>query len=453
MQSRATPVIFIPIESKKREFDGKVVLASALLRKGFRVALGTKAGIHRELMHARDAVYLAKSTSNEHLGLYAAFRRRGHRLAVLDVEGGALTRDIRSDLLRSYQPEAAAFFDYFYVFGDMIREAVIRDLPYIEEHRVVVTGEPRFDLLRPEHDEFYEQSMKQISNRYGRFILINTSFGLSNSILGEEGIRRFLETTLDIPDEQRHLYLLKHEEGKHLLRAFADMALRLAARFPDINVVIRPHPDEDQRTYLRLSDGFPNLFVDGEGSVHPWIKRALAVIHHDCTTGMEAVMAGKPAISYIPRMEESITAWLPVYLSIACKEPQEVIQAVASFVDRTEERAWSPGKEKEAVFSSYFNNYNQPAAELLAEALNVAYGTLGSHCTNQVVLKLKRLRSDLGLKRYKSNLTPGSRERFLWIEQDEVLKKLAITNLLPEKGAISSRLLGGNVLLLEHEGG
>jgi surface carbohydrate biosynthesis protein len=448
MKLTAKPAIYIPIESKKREFDGKILLTAALLRRGFRVLLGTKSGIHRELMHARSAVYLAKSVSNEHLDLYSALRQRGHRLAVLDVEGGALTHDIKSDLLRSYQPEAAPYFDFFYVFGEKIREAILRDLPYIREEQVLVTGEPRFDLLRPEFEGYHAEAMEEIRRRYGRFILINTSFGLSNSILGEEGIRHALETTHDIPDEQRHLYLLKHEEGKHLLVAFVEMAKHLAAKFPEISVVVRPHPDEDPDTYRRMAIGYPNLFVNGEGSVHPWIRTALAVIHHDCTTAMETVMAGKPAISYIPRLEESITAWLPIYLSIVCKELGEVVESVANIIDGRNDNPWSPGKEKEVVLSSYFSNCVHPAGELLSSALQDAYKNLHSKSYSSPTLKLKRLRSNLSLIRYRKNLTPGARERFLWIEPTEVIKKLKLTNLLLDSELITLKLLGGNVLLL-----
>ncbi len=443
------PVIYIPIESKKREFDGKVLLSAALLARGFRVAIGTKSGIHRELLYARDGVYLAKSASNEHLTLYRQLQERGHKLAVLDVEGGALTKEIKSDLLRSYQPESAGCFDYFYVFGEKIKEAIVHHLPYIQEKQVVVTGEPRFDFLRPDYEAFYAGMVQQIRQRYGRFLLINTSFGLANSLLGEEGIRRFLETTVDIPDEQRGLYLLKHEEGKYLLKAFVAMAQELAVRYPDVNVVLRPHPDEDPAVYHDAVSGHPNLFVDGNWSVHPWLMAARAVVHHDCTTGLEAVMAGKPVVSYIPRMEESITAWLPVYMSMACRETREVIDAVAPFVHNEDESRWCPDKEKQKVFSGYFNNYHQPAGELLADALLKAYGHLNTTTPASLQLLWQRTRSSLSIKRYRNRQSPGSRHRFLWIDKEEVKQKLAKTGQIPDGITIEYKLPGSNVLLME----
>ncbi len=443
----ADPLIFIPVESKKREFDGKVLLASALLRRGFRVMLGTKVGVHRELIYTRNAIYLAKSASNENLDLYRHLKSLGHKLVVLDVEGGALTKEIRNDLLRSYQPEASEFFDYFYVFGDKIREAVINELDYIDPDKVITTGEPRFDLLRPEYDNFYAGEIKRIGDLYGRFILINTSFGFSNSILGEEGIQRLLENTTDIPDEQRPLYILKFETGKQLLLDFADLAKHLASEYPELNIVIRPHPDEDPSTYMKLTEGVRNIHVKCEGNVHPWIRASVGVIHHDCTTGLEAVMSAKPAISYLPSIEESITAWLPVYLSIECKTCQEVSAEVGKILLRPDE-PWYPGEEKAEVFTSYFRNYAEPANTLLASSLNDAYQGICTTFKPSPSLLKERLHSRIRIHRYNRNKQPGKRERFMSVSVDEVKEKLSLAGIESVGSEISIRVLGGNAILL-----
>lgn len=445
------PAIFIPVESKKREFDGKVLLAFELINRGFRVFLGTKSGVNREALHQKNGIYLAKSASNDNLELYHQLKLRGHRLAVLDVEGGALTREIHNDLLRSYQSEASAFFDYFYVFGDKIKESVVEHLPYIQPEQVIVTGEPRFDLLRPEYDRFFEREISDIRGRYGKFILINTSFGLSNSLLGEEGIRNFLETTSDIPDEQRPLYLLKHREGKILLDAFADLAKRIASEFPDLNVVIRPHPDEDPSIYQKLTAGCPNLHVNGKGNVHPWIKSACMVIHHDCTTGMESVMAGKPTISFVPRMEESITAWLPVYLSIACKTASEVLEAIKPYLT-CNSGTYDPGLDKRNLFSSYFRNYTDLAAPLLADSLNGFYHSLPSSGSLSFSLLISRARSLANIRKYHRLLNEGSRERFMQISFTEVMEKLHLLDPDLKSGQIQAAVRGGNAILLERRG-
>jgi surface carbohydrate biosynthesis protein len=442
------PTIFIPVESKKREFDGKVLLAAHLVNKGFRVVLGTKAGVHREILHARNGLYLAKSASNESLQFYSMLKNRGHHLAVLDVEGGALTREIRNDLLRSYQPESSPFFDFFFVFGEQIREAMIRELKYIEPQQIVVTGEPRFDLLKPEHEAFFAAERGDIRQEYGSFILINTSFGLSNSAIGEAGIRDFLMTTADIPDEQRHLYLLKHEEGKYLLKAFIELAKQVAERFPHINIILRPHPDEDITVYKTAFTTHSNIFVNGAGNVHPWIQSAMAVIHHDCTTGMEAVMAGKPTISFVPRQEESITAWLPVWLSIACTTHDEVLGALEPVV-RGELTHYHPGEEKAAVFASHFENFLTLAGERLAAHLTRHYINLSSSNKTTLTIIIQRFKSTMNNIRMKIKPKNEKWERFTEVDRNELIRKLHGTGVFIGKSLPMVKICGRNAAMLK----
>jgi len=442
------PTVFIPIESRKREFDGKILLSAELLKRGFRVVLGTKSGVHREILYARNGLYLAKSASNQYLDLYRTLRYLGHKIAVLDVEGGALTREIKNDLLRSYQVESSEFFDYFYVFGDKIKEAMIRNLPYIDPAAVVVTGEPRFDLLHDDYDRYYRSEVEHISNRYGRYVLINTSFGLSNSVHGDEGIQLFLSTTPDIPDEQRPLYLLKHQEGKFLLQAFVSLARKIALSRPDLQVIIRPHPSEDPQTYIRQTEDLSNLCVTGEGNVHPWIKGAELVIHHDCTTGLEAVMARKPVVSYIPRMEEEITAWLPIHMSITALKEEEVMEHVRQILSRPN-TPYDPGEERRKLFASYFINYSHRSSVLLADSIAAAYCELKTGFVANPRKQYQRMRSLIRIHRYQQKLKRGGRERFFAISPEEVREKLMLADPEIPVEKLKIKLLGGNSIKLE----
>jgi surface carbohydrate biosynthesis protein len=438
-------VIYIPVESKKREFDGKIMLAAALLERGWRVVIGTKAGIHRETLHHRGGLYLAKSISNDFLDYYKKLKERDYHLVVLDVEGGALTREIRNDLLRSYQEESVPYFDYFYVFGDKITEALDEYIPYIPHDKIVVTGEPRFDLLKPSHQCYDLEDKQAILSRYSRFVLINTSFGLANSVLGEEGIRHFLETTGDIPEEQRPLYLLKHREGKFLLQSFIQLSRYLAERFPELNLVLRPHPDEDLTVYTDALGGYRNVFVANEGSVHPWIKASVAVIHPDCTTGLEAVLAGKYAISYLPRAEESITAWLPVYVSMACTTPEEVGDTLRQVLAE-EGSIYFPGNEKEEVLASYFLNYKAEASLTLADHLSAHFPAILPKTIQPIKLLIKRIRSRINIIRLRQKVKRDGWDRFIRVNKSEVRAKLRRTGFMSVDSAVKSRIRGGNVI-------
>ena len=67
--------------------------------------------------------------------------------------------------------------------------------------------------------------------------------------------------------------------------------------------------------YLSKSLTFNNIEVIRKGSVREWIVNAEAIIHYDCTTGIESLIAGKNVISFCPFYDENLVASLPIEIS------------------------------------------------------------------------------------------------------------------------------------------
>ncbi len=222
----------------------------------------------------------------------------------------------------------------------------------------------------------------------------------------------------------------------------------MAARFPDINFVLRPHPDENTTVYNNAFDGIHNLHVVGAGSVHPWIKASLAVIHHDCTTGLEAVMAGKPTISFVPRTHESITAWLPIYVSINCKTSTEVMDSLGKVLS-SPEAVFDPGVEKGKVFASYFANFKAEASNLLTSHLSENYIRASEGPKALLHLLLRRLRSRISIVRLRRKVRKDGWDRFIRLERKELLNRLPFTGNIQDIKALSIRIRGGNVAYLK----
>jgi hypothetical protein len=83
---------------------------------------------------------------------------------------------------------------------------------------------------------------------------------------------------------------------------FVAMVAKLALDFPDLNFVFRPHPSERSTTYKVAFSHFNNVFVDKSFDVRTFIRASNALIHCECTTGLEAELAQKPNINYRPCM-------------------------------------------------------------------------------------------------------------------------------------------------------
>lgn len=74
-----------------------------------------------------------------------------------------------------------------------------------------------------------------------------------------------------------------------------------------------------------------NLIVCREGSISAWVRHALAIVHHGCTTALEAVVTQKPLFTYVP-LELPLNRKLvevPNRLGIRCNTVRHLIEAVS----------------------------------------------------------------------------------------------------------------------------
>ena len=84
---------------------------------------------------------------------------------------------------------------------------------------------------------------------------------------------------------------------------FADLVMfvkELALSHPERTVILRPHPSESMVFYQQAFYQFKNVEVRRDQSVLDWIREADLVVHSNCTTGIEAVLAGRPVLNLLP---------------------------------------------------------------------------------------------------------------------------------------------------------
>ena len=195
-----------------------------------------------------------------------------------------------------------------------------------DRDQVHVTGCPRFDFYADSLSDVYRTALRPDSMPERRLILINTSFTIANFNKSSYELMalRFEENfgfSRDQVDTWRDLESMAIDET-------IDLAKRLANDYPDVDVVLRPHPQERVDTYVNRLGGQSNVLVTNEGPVMGWLFQAVAVIHRSCTTAIEAGLAGVPAVS---------PAWIPdahgypapEAVSIACAD----YEALCSLLD------------------------------------------------------------------------------------------------------------------------
>jgi hypothetical protein len=149
------------------------------------------------------------------------------------------------------------------------------------------------------------ETVEKLRDRYGDFILVNTNFNHVNAFY--PGLNLFAPP--DKPGEKpeygraakgmtREYAEGLREHKQAIFNKFQELIPALEKEFPKYNIVVRPHPTENQEIYRQIAVRCKQVKVTNEGNVVPWLMAAKALIHNGCTTGLEAYVMGVPAISY-----------------------------------------------------------------------------------------------------------------------------------------------------------
>jgi hypothetical protein len=116
------------------------------------------------------------------------------------------------------------------------------------------------------------------------------------------------------------------------------MIPELEKSFPDVTLVVRPHPTEGHEVYRQIAAQCRRVKVTNEGNVVPWLLSAKALIHNGCTTGVEAFEMRVPALSYRATVDETYDAGfyrLPNELSHNCFSFDELRDTLRRILEGT----------------------------------------------------------------------------------------------------------------------
>ena len=214
------------------------------------------------------------------------FHNKGVKIAVLDTEGSP-GRNVDNYASMVKNVSSAALVDLYCLWGMDQYESFIRK-EAIYKDNIKVTGCPRYDFC-------YGSLIKSLPKQenFDNYILINTSFPLANP--------RF---TKDYNEELKTMISVGYDVGfatavvNDSLIAFNDVIesiIKIALKFPDQNIVIRPHPFEDLKAYESIEQS--NVHPIQTGTSLEWITNASVLIHLNCITSVEAIMLKKEAVS------------------------------------------------------------------------------------------------------------------------------------------------------------
>ncbi|HVY97964.1 MAG TPA: surface carbohydrate biosynthesis protein [Dongiaceae bacterium] len=326
-------ILYLPMEIASRELDSRLLIAAFALERGYEVVLGQKWLIERNLRAMQPGLYLSKTLTQRDAKFSSRAGDLGYFVTAIDEEMPGLV--VKSNELRWVSEAGVDSSNLIFVAGSNNADALRTRFPEAA-HKVQAVGNPRLDLLRPQLRPLYRAEAERLRARHGRFILINTNLGFTNSEKGsvDEIVSeqvRLGKLNLDNPEHRAFVEGIKAMEAANGA-AITQLLKILPPALPDHRIILRPHPSENLTRWHALIGQSPRVDVIREGPAAPWIYAADALIHTNCTTGVEAVALDRPAICIVPSDVGVNQRYLSNRVNPVVRSAAEAVDAVRRIV-------------------------------------------------------------------------------------------------------------------------
>jgi len=378
-----TPYLLIPVETRVREFHAKLLLSCVAVEAGFSVIFGWAAQIRRYASYLPRGIMVERSVAVWKLKEFHRFRRCGNRI-VAWCEEGLVTFDADVYVRYRIAEDVLRLTDTFFAWGHHQAHMITACMPN-SGYKIAITGNVRFDLLRKPYRSLFDNKANETQERYGSFILINTNFDLYNNILGREAnLNRLKKMRLIKNQEDEDFFWQWSEYAGERYHHFVAMVAYLSKAFPQHTIVIRPHPSENVAQWQQATQSLANVHVVHDDNVIPWLIAAAVVIHNNCTTGVEAYIAGTPVVAYRPVTSDTFDLSLSNDISkqvTSLPELQETLQEILSHpYDCTRNQQTDPDTRK--ILSQYISNIENTFASNQIVARLQQYAQQNTLATN-----------------------------------------------------------------------
>lgn len=349
----------IPLEIAVRELNGMLYQSLHLAAHGMPTIIGERMVDKYVEKSGKPVVYF---DSDQCLPVNEAVLKNGGIVINVNPEGMHLSQ--AQQTLENFS-RISDYVTRICTWGERQIVDLKSVFPQEKHESISATGYPPFDLTQQRFKPFH-QNPEIIEKHSQDYILINTSYAYANNMMGYERYMKMLakmeEWKIYNDPEYMDIQNAIFEHQKLMLTATVDLAKHLGKTFPDRHIIVRPHPGEDHTYYEERLTDLSNVYVEREKTAREWIASAATVIHHDCTTGMEALLMGCQVVHFRPHYDERAVAPLMPLMGIKTKTNQDVVEAIQLGSMPSEMYA-----EQIDILRPYLANIETSAAKIIAD--------------------------------------------------------------------------------------
>jgi surface carbohydrate biosynthesis protein len=318
------------VDNPKRDLKGLILVAQALIDDGFAAVFLIPMYYQRTDIQVLNLdVLIINYARKNNKPLIHHYVSIGIKVFVLDTEGGILSTDSTDSpenwAKLFYEDRFSDLISGYFFWGELIYEAFSK-YSGLRQDKLRLTGCPRYD-------QGHSSWSKILSPKYSNHILINTNFSAVNPLYSSS-LEDEKKSFLSVGWPEKYV----DELLPNLLRAqsqLIDDICYVAKQLPSEHFVVRHHPFESNDIYETRFLNYENVSVDGSGDIFDSISGAKCVLHLNCGSSADALIAGVPSISfeYLNNRVMSLHTPLPSKISLKAKNRRDVVNQIEKIDD------------------------------------------------------------------------------------------------------------------------
>lgn len=274
---------FILCELSQRELLFNILIAEEIFKKtGEKVAIIWQDSFFSKFL-IKDSFVFVKDFANWNTNRFINLKKRKNHITAFDQEG-LIIRNPEFYCDQRVSEKSLDLVDKVLLWGKNQRDILTKK--YVKYSK-------KFELFGfPLFDEYAKQRIKKNKNKEITNILINSRLTRANVSLSEQ------------TEQLRDLGLIASKKDYNDLRdiinfenSLQNFLIKLAIELSfNYNVVFRPHPSENRKTYSQKFRG-SNVTISNKLSVLEDLMFTDFLIAENCTTMLEANQLGIPVLS------------------------------------------------------------------------------------------------------------------------------------------------------------
>tara|TARA_B100000989_G_scaffold21727_1_gene14259 strand:+ start:27385 stop:28758 length:1374 start_codon:yes stop_codon:yes gene_type:complete len=334
-------IIFITIESVKRELNSKILLALKALKRNYRVVIGQKGGLRQLIYDTHPGIMILKSFGPKNTKHINYIKKNNFKIVSSDEEL-ITAMDFEDKIEWRMNNVNVDKIDLLLAVGS-------NDFPILKRKfgsvvsKILLCGNIRLELLKKKYSRLLEKDSQLCKKKYGNYILLLTSFGSINKLHEKYSIDFIFNRIIDedIDPDSHHIYL-KNEEVKmnrEMLINTLKFIDNFEKNFPNKKLVISPHPNEKIEFWEHYMDKrkFKNIFINTDmlSSSYSIIYGSEMIISFNSTSLLEAHFLDKKRINLLGNKPRNSEIDLFRKCSKVVRSSQELIEVIKD-LDKTE---------------------------------------------------------------------------------------------------------------------